>query len=387
VDRFEDLARSLAEDKAVVRACATPAPWHLAFVAPALAMRDAHPSWGLPRLDTAGDVAAWLGLDVGDLLWFADTHGLARHRRDPRLEHYVRRWLPKRSGGARLVEAPKKWLKDLQRRILHELVERIPPHDAAHGFRRAHSILTHAASHAGREVVLRMDLEDFFVSIPAARIFAIFRAAGYPAEVARLLTGLCTTSSPPDAGAPVSAAPTVAELQARHRARARYASRHLPQGAPTSPALANLCAFGLDVRLGAVARSAHAVYTRYADDLVFSGDERFVRWPAKRFGILVAGIALEQGFTVQHRKTKLMRAATRQAVTGLVVNRAPSIPRRDFERYKATLHNCVRFGPESQNREGHADFRAHLEGVVAWVRHVQPERGARLAQLLDAVSW
>ncbi|MBX3205279.1 MAG: RNA-directed DNA polymerase [Labilithrix sp.] len=386
-DRFEALATLLARDAAVRKAGRPDAPWRLVITAPTLAMRDAHPEWRLPRLHTAGDLATWLGLEIGDLLWFADTRGLSRRRRAVALDHYHRRWLPKRSGGARLVEAPKRWLKEVQRRILRELVERIPPHEAAHGFRRRRGVLSHAALHAGRDVVLRMDLEDFFVSIPASRVFAVFHAAGYPLEVARLLTGLCTTRAPSDPGAPMPATPTRAELEARHRARERYAERHLPQGAPTSPALANLCAWRLDVRLSAAARTAGAVYTRYADDLVFSGDDRFARWPAARFAYVVGGIAIEEGFNVQHRKTKLMRAGTRQQVTGLVVNRSAAIPRRDFERYKAILHNCVLTGPDRQNRDGRPDFRAHLEGVVAWVTHVQPARGAKLAKLLDAIRW
>ena len=381
-DRFEHLAAQLSKDKSLIQACAK-RRWHLTFRTAPVAMRDVHADWKLPRLDTTGDVAAWLGLEIGDLLWFADELGLTRHQHDQRLSHYDRRWLPKRSGGMRLVEAPKRWLKDLQRRILHELVDRIPPHEAAHGFRRRRGILTHAAAHAGRAVVLRMDLEDFFVSIPSARVAAVFHAAGYPLAVARVLTGLCTTYGPAERprGSPATAEEEVRALFRTHR---RYAVRHLPQGAPTSPALANLCVYGLDVRLSAAARAVDATYTRYADDLVFSGDLSFAR---QRFSTLVAGIVLEQGFVVQHRKTRLMRAAVRQEVTGLVVNRSPSIPRHDFERWKAILHNCVCFGPASQNRDGRADFRAHLEGVVAWASHIQPARGAKLAKLLASIAW
>jgi hypothetical protein len=171
-----------------------------------------------------------------------------------------------------------------------------------------------------------------------------------------------------------------------HRTRQKYRTRHLPQGAPTSPALANLVAFAMDVRLSAAARFDEATYTRYADDLVFSGDAAFSR-TAGRFSSWVAGIALDSGFHVNHRKTRVMRRGARQRVTGLVVNAHPAIGRADFDRIKATLHNCARFGPESQNTAGHASLRAHLEGVVAWVSHVQPARGEKLREMMRAISW
>jgi hypothetical protein len=88
-----------------------------------------------------------------------------------------------------------------------------------------------------------------------------------------------------------------------------------------------------------------------------------------------------------HRKTRSMRRGARQEVTGIVVNVHPGIRRDQFDRWKAVLHNCVRFGPASQNRTGLADFRAHLEGVVAWVKHVQPEKGAKLEALLREIAW
>jgi hypothetical protein len=231
-----------------------------------------------------------------------------------------------------------------------------------------------------------MDLEDFFLSIDVGRVYGIFRAVGYPEAVARVLTGLCTcrahASDPPPLGAYSSAA----DVAAMHRTRQKYRTRHLPQGAPTSPALANLVAYGMDVRLAAAARFHDATYTRYADDFVFSGDPGFAR-TADRFSNLVAGIALDCGFRVNHRKTRVMRQGARQRVTGLVVNAHAAISRADFDRIKATLHNCARFGPDSQNTAGHASWRAHLEGVVAWVSHVQPARGAKLRAMLDAIAW
>ena len=123
-------------------------------------------------------------------------------------------------------------------------------------------------------MLLRLDLQDFFPAFPAARVQALFRTLGYPETVADRLGGICTNAVHADvwSGRPL-------EIGAREwqEARTLYARPHLPQGAPTSPALANLTAYRLDCRLSGLARTAGAVYTRYADDLAFSGGEEFTR--------------------------------------------------------------------------------------------------------------
>jgi hypothetical protein len=171
-----------------------------------------------------------------------------------------------------------------------------------------------------------------------------------------------------------------------HDARSLYARPHLPQGAPTSPALANLTAYRLDCRLAGLAKSAGAFYTRYADDLAFSGDAGFSRG-VERFSAHAAAVALEEGFSVNHRKTRVMRQGVRQHLAGVVVNRKVGLRRRDLELLEAILTNCARFGPRSQNRTGRPDFRAHLEGRVGLVEMIDPAKGQRLRAQFQAISW
>jgi hypothetical protein len=128
------------------------------------------------------------------------------------------------------------------------------------------------------------------------------------------------------------------------------------------------------------------VYSRYADDLAFSGDEQFER-SVHRFSIHVADILHEEGFAVHHRKTRVMRQSVRQQLTGLIANERVNIRRSDFDRLKAILTNCIRLGPESQNRDSHPHFRQHLEGRVAFIVSINPAKGKRLSTLLDQVSW
>jgi len=166
----------------------------------------------------------------------------------------------------------------------------------------------------------------------------------------------------------------------------RWRDPHLPQGAPTSPALANLCAFRLDLRLDGLARTLGARYTRYADDLVLSGP-RHLGAARERVAAWVGRIALEEGFAVQHRKTRCMTAGRRQSVCGIVVNEHANLPRDAFDRLKATLHRCVMDGPSSQNRDEHPNWREHLHGRVAWAAQLNAAKAQRLQRLLAGIDW
>jgi RNA-directed DNA polymerase len=327
--------------------------------------------WAVPVVRTTAELAGRLGLTIGELDWFADVQGRNPRQARTRLQHCSHCWVPKRGGRFRLLEVPKPRLKV----ILREILAHIPPHDAAHGFRPGRSIRTFAEPHANRTAVWRIDLKDFFPSIRASRVHAIFRAAGYPIAVARALTGLCTTALPASVKPPDSEVP-LADLR----------ERHLPQGAPTSPALANLAAYWLDVRLAAWAGECGITYTRYADDLAFSGDESFAR-SGMRFRRMVWQIITEEGFRANAAKSRWMTAGHRQHLAGVIVNRRPNVRRGDFDRLKAILTNCVRHGPAGQNRDGHPDFRAHLLGRVAHVAALHPERGKKLRGLADRIDW
>ena len=340
-----------------------------AFVEQRMAPAEGAPrSWPVPPVATVGDLAGELGVHPDDLGWLTG-YGSA--------EHYRHCWHEKKSGGSRLIEMPKGLLKHAQRRVLRKILDVIPPHEAAKGFRRGSSVRDFVESHTGRHIVVRFDLEDFFPSITSARVLRVFLTAGYPEPVARALTRLTTHAAP---------ASVVAERLLPWAGRRRLRTPHLPQGAPTSPALANLCAFRLDCRLAGLAKAAGANYTRYADDLLFSGDEDFAR-QVKRFVITAGAVILEEGFQPNHRKTRVMRQGQKQHAAGIVLNERPNLDRREFDRLKAILTNCVRHGAESQNREGHADFAAHLLGTLSWVSFIHPEKGRKLRKIYERIDW
>jgi hypothetical protein len=341
--------------------------------------------WAVPSIPTTAALAEFLGLTVPELAWFANCAALGHDAWTAPRHHYHYLLRAKPHGGVRVLEAPQARLKALQRRILTDMLNHVPPwYTAAHGFVKGRSVRSFASEHVGRSVVLRMDLADFFPSVSGARVQALFRTLGYPEPVADALGGLCTNTAP----AAVFSPKRWPEL---HPADLREAQRHhrrphLPQGAPTSPALANLCAWRLDCRLTGLADWAGAVYSRYADDLAFSGDAEVAR-RIREYAAQIAAIASDEGWRVQHHKTRVMRRSVQQRLTGLVVNTRVNCPRRDVDALKATLTNCVRQGAATQNREGRPDFRAHLLGRIGWVRSVNPARAERLQELFDRVNW
>jgi hypothetical protein len=337
----------------------------------------------VPSLCTARELAEWLSITTSELDWFADLKAFAGKRSVEKLAHYRYRMLAKRFGAVRLIEAPKPRLMAIQRQVLRRILDQVPPHEAAHGFRTGRSIVTFAAPHVGQAVVARLDLKDFFPSVTLARVVALFRAFGYPQPASKLLAGLCTSVAPAHAWEHCELPNSREQLQT---ARSLYDVPHLPQGSPTSPAIANLCAFRLDCRLTGLARSAGANYSRYADDLAFSGDAGFARH-AKRFMVHVAATVAEEGFVVHHRKTRMMRDGVRQHLAGVVVNRRTNLRRSDYDRLKAILVNCRRHGALDQNRMLHPDFRAHLRGRVAFVAQLNPRRGQRLLDLFNGINW
>lgn len=340
--------------------------------------------WNIPVIESAGALADWLDVTPGELRWFADLKGLSYKNSQPRLSHYHYRVLARQSGGLRLIEAPKLRLKAMQRQILARILESVPLHPVVHGFLKGRSIKTFVAPHAGQRVVLRMDLNNFFPSFGAARIEGVFRTLGYPEKVADLLAGICTNAVPRDVWKQAGAETNKAQL---HEAYLVYSRPHLPQGAPTSPALANICTYRLDCRLAGLARSVRAEYTRYADDLAFSSSDAQFERRIENFSLHVAAILMEEGFTVNFRKTRIMRRGVRQHLAGLVTNQHVNVIRADFDRLKATLTNCVRHGAESQNRAAHPRFRSHLEGRVGFVEMINQTRGERLRRIFEQIQW
>jgi retron-type reverse transcriptase len=316
----------------------------------------------LPPLDTPQQLAEALGLTVAQLRW------LAYHRDAATRIHYYRFTIPKRDGSRRPIWAPMRKLKAAQRWVLHNIVEKLLVHGAAHGFLPGRSILSNASVHTGARVVVQMDVKDFFPTVTLPRVRGIFRKAGYREQIATLLALICT-----------EAPREVVE----HEGKTYFISlgpRCLPQGAPTSPALTNTLCLRLDQRLSGLAKKLGWRYTRYADDLTFSLPAGHQGKP--RLGTLlgvVRRIVEEEGFRIHPEKTRVSRSGGRQKVTGLVVNgtEGPRVPRKLKRQLRAAVHNLKNGKPP---REG--DSAARLAGHAAYVHMSEPELGKKLLEAL-----
>jgi retron-type reverse transcriptase len=344
-----------------------PTTWAFGIFAagPTVARRPTTPSrptalatYQLPKLANDDDIAALVGLSDADSLAPLMRPGTAKG------SAYIEFDIPKAKGGTRRIAAPRAALRKVQRILLDQILARVPMHDACHGFVKGRSTVTNATPHQGSALVLKLDLKDFFPTVHYRRVKGLFQHLGYNDAVAGTLAGL-TTYRPKLPNGEV-AWPGV-----------------LPQGAPTSPALANLACRRLDRRLDRLAAKCGAIYTRYADDLTFSFNQapdvrigRFLWW--------VDAICQHEGFIERPDKRRILRAKHQQRVTGIVVNAGVHVPRADRKRFRAILHNCAKLGVASQARD-HDDFEAYLAGYAAYVHMVEPALGKKLVDEVDRV--
>ncbi len=278
---------------------------------------------------------------------------------------YLRFTVPKRTGGTRAITAPIAALKRVQRAIYTKLLAPLAPHPAAHGFVPGRSVATNAAVHVGAARLLKVDLADFFPTVHYRRVEGFFVSLGAAPAVAQTLAGL-TTFRPRMADGYV------------------VTPGEMPQGAPTSPALANLVCRRLDARLTGLAARLGARYTRYADDLTFSWPPGAPLPAMGRTTWWIDQICQQEGFAVNPHKTRVVRRSGRMMVTGVVVNDTASVPRATRRRLRAMLHDAGRVGVAGAAR-GRPDFVAQLLGQASWVHAVQPRLGARMLAAARAV--
>ena len=269
-------------------------------------------------------------------------------------KHYHKAKLPKKSGGYRNLSVPDEVLKSIQRRIADVLLIHMPVSRYAKAYRDGSSTLRNAKHHVGKQVVLKLDILHFFDSIRYSTVKDIVFPEEIYAEPLRiLLTMLC------------------------------YHKDALPQGAPSSPAITNIILYEFDEQIGQWCRERGIAYTRYCDDMTFSGDFdpaeviRFVRLELKKMGFLLNG-----------QKTKVQRPGQQQSVTGIVVNENLSIPADYRRKLRQELYYCKKFGIQEHLQKIGLEipedtYRMQLLGKVSYVLQVQPED----RDMLEARKW
>jgi hypothetical protein len=314
--------------------------------------------YGLPIWRSDADVAKALDLSGKELRFFAT------HRTNDKFCQYVQFRVQKRNGGTRLIMAPKRRLKRIQRRLLSLLVDQLPVSEEANGFRRGRSIRTAAEPHVNRRVLLKMDLENFFPTVHVGRVRGLLIALGYSYPVATTLAVLMTEAE----RQPVEHGYTVVYVP--------VGPRVCVQGAPTSPGLCNAILQRMDRRLAGLARHHGFSYTRYADDLTFSGDDLEALTGLQQ---LSEKIIREEGFRVNKEKTRVLRQGGRQHLLGITVNDTLGRSRRQRRKVRAMLHRLRTTAPAMRD----ASEVRKLRGTIAFLKMLNPEQASTLEAGLE----
>ncbi|MGB0848547.1 MAG: reverse transcriptase family protein [Thiolinea sp.] len=314
-------------------------------------------------------LAEAMGISINELRF------LAYQRRTSKVSHYQQFQIAKKTGGYRAISAPMPRLKRVQYWILENILSHVPLHEAAHGFVAGRSILTNARPHVGCDVVVNLDLQNFFPAISYRRVKGVFRHMGYSEPVATVLGLLCCE---PDT--------QQVELDGE-RYFVQQGEARLPQGAPTSPALSNILCRSLDGRLQGLAEKHGFNYTRYADDMTFSGNGA-AREHVRKLLWGVQAIIKEEGFVLHPDKTRIMHKGRQQEVTGLVVNERLSVDRKTLRRFRALLQQIERDGPVGKSWNGVTEpdrLMRSVLGFANFVAMVLPEKGAVLKQRAKSI--
>lgn len=283
------------------------------------------------------------------VIWCAALLGVEVNRLEEILNnvsgHYQEFWMRKRSGGYRMISAPDKDLQAIQSTIYSRILSSVTiVHPAAVGFRCGRSVVDNAAPHLGKRYVLKMDIHDFFGSIRSPRVRQTFKKIGYPENVSKVLGALCCLH------------------------------RHLPQGAPTSPALSNIVGYEMDRKLTALAAEYGLTYTRYADDLTFSGDV----FPKEQIIPQVKRIIRDEKFEPNHKKTHFMNQSSRKIITGVSVASGVklTIPKSKKREIRKNVYFILTKGlAEHQRRIGSHDpaYLKRLIGMLCYWRAIEPD--------------
>ena len=264
--------------------------------------------------------------------------------------------IPKKNGKVRKISMPSYKLKKIQRWILDNILYKVNIHEKAVGFVKDRSIIDNAKYHVKKDVVINIDIKDFFPSIDFNRIFYVFYNLGYTKELCYALSKLLTYK------------------------------QVLPQGAPSSPYIANIIMKNIDLRLDGLSKKMNSDYTRYADDITISGNRKI----ALNIPFIIEIIESE-GFKVNYEKLKVQYSHERQEVTGIVVNNKLSVKKEFKKKLRQHIYYCKKFGVYEHlkyiEKEDKSFYKEYLYGHAYFIKMIEPKSGELFIQELDSINW
>ena len=300
---------------------------------------------GMPIIFDMEHLAFFLDIEYSKLLGYIYSSASAYHSIE----------IPKRSEGTRVIEIPTWQLKQIQSSILREILENIGVSQNACAFIKGRSIVSNAQRHIGKEYVITFDIKDFFGAIRYERVFNIFYYYGYTKEVSYALAKLITKDG------------------------------HLPQGSPASPYVSNIVCLKMDKRLERLAEKIGCTYSRYADDITFSGDRQLLDYID-----VIRKIIREEGFVVNEKKTRIQSKYYRQEVTGIIVNNTMRVDKRYKKYLRQQIYYCNKYGVDNHLCKigcHFSGYKDHLYGIAYFIKMVEKEEGIKWLEKLDQINW
>lgn len=277
---------------------------------------------------------------------------------------YTEYKIRKKRGGSRTIHAPHPFLKWRQKWILTNVLEpmAICLSDSVHGFVKRRSIKTNAEPHANKNWLINIDISAFFDSITYEQVRELFIGVGYSDEVANYMSLLCT----------------------RYNKYSKH--RTLPQGAPTSPMLANLIVKAMDSELGDLAGSHGSIYTRYADDITISGNQKIIPIRVRDVSVILH----KYGFKINKSKTRIRHKGNRMEVTGLTVSNGVHVPKQYRNEVLRELYFARKYGVDQHcKKKGYTKgfYKEWLLGRIRFIHSIDKLAGDKMLTKFNEIKW
>lgn len=308
-------------------------------------------SKGLPIIFSTAHLSLSLGLNIKSLDVLIDF----------RKNLYRPLILRKKNGGTRCLLVPSSPILEVQYWIKENILDVSNFPSYVTGYQKGKSIIDNATFHSNQEIIIKFDLKNFYDSITVSRVYCTFRYLGYGKSISIDLAKLCTAFN-------------------------ENGKEILPQGSPSSPAISNIVCSELDRRLYGYAVKCGFNYSRYSDDITFSGPKSDT---IKK--TVIYRIIEECGFQINAKKTKYIGSGNCQRVTGLNVNNGVTISKKKRKMIETHLHNCLRFGPyvhlKKIDMSYRTNYREWLLGNIYFIMSVHSNQGKKMKAKFDKINW
>lgn len=310
----------------------------------------------MPVIETDRELARFLQIEYSTLRY------LVYHRDVITFDNYYRFEIPKKNGKMRQIAAPKTQLKAAQRQILEQILQKAEISDLSHGFIKSRSVLTGAkAHHTSPDLLINIDLENFFPTITFARVRGLYQSFGYSGYIASLLAMICTYCE---------------RMPLEIKGEIKYiktSDRILPQGSPASPMITNIICRTMDQRIYGLCQKLGFTYTRYADDMSFSYTGDTDSLSIGSFLNSIRKIIEDEGFHMNQEKTHILRKNNRQYITGIVINNEEiGVPKKWVKILKASIHNAQKLKDSGGTVANQTIYE--ISGKIAWLKSVNATR-------------